>query len=243
MTRQDVRRVQWHYERLRADHPHLPHKELWRQAEQAAASNPDVFDEEVWRGTVTRRRSPGRVWLTVLAVVLVAGLVVGAGFLYWGPRSERLATERAAVATPVGTATFADILRDPESYEGQVWTLQGILDNLFYAPEPVKEADPSPGTTADPTTTTTTTRAPGTSITINKAYHSALEHPSDFEGNDPWSLPSRVVSLSFTHPTQTQARDGDSVRVTCRIVGLQGGLFEPAKVVADVCRDLVVLDD
>jgi hypothetical protein len=39
MIRQDQRRVQEQYERLRADQPHLPHKELWHLAEQAVMSD------------------------------------------------------------------------------------------------------------------------------------------------------------------------------------------------------------
>ncbi len=37
--------VQLEYEQLRRTHSHLSHKELWQQAEEAAASDPTAFDE------------------------------------------------------------------------------------------------------------------------------------------------------------------------------------------------------
>ena len=46
-----LRRVQWHYERLQAAQPDLPHREMWRQAEQAAAFSDDPSDEELWQYT------------------------------------------------------------------------------------------------------------------------------------------------------------------------------------------------
>ncbi len=235
MKRQDLRRVQSHYERIHADQPHLPHKELWRQADQAAASSPDAFDEDVWRRSVTQR-SPRRAWITVLIVVLIVVAVVAFRFLYW----PRLETDRAAVAAPVGTTTIADVLRDYGSYEGQVWMLEGIIGGLDYTPEIGAGADPSPRPAVDPSTTTT--RPAGSWVTINGAVAFPPEGQMDYTGD--WFLRPQIVSLTFTYPTQTQVRDGDKVRVTCRIVGTQPiGFMEGFNVAADVCRNLVLLDD
>jgi hypothetical protein len=235
MKRQDLRRVQWHYERLRADQPLLPHKELWRQAEHAAASNPDAFDEDVSRPSITQQRSPRRTWITVLIVVLTIVAVVAFRFLYW----SRLETDRAAVAAPVGTTTVADILRDYGSYEGQVWTLEGVIGGLDYGPLGT-DADQSPRPTVDPLTTTT--RPAGSWVTIDGAVAFPSEDQMDYTGD--LFLRPQFVSLTFTYPTQTQVRDGDRVRVTCRIVGTQPiGFMEGFNVAADVCRSLVVLDD
>ena len=243
MTIDDTfKRVQVAYERLRADHPDLSHKELWRQAQAAAASNPDAFDEEAWHRTVTQRRSPGRVWVTVLAVVsavaLVVGLVVGIRSL-----SDKMATDRAAVATPVGTTTFAEVLRDSESYEGQVWRLEGPVDWLAYAPDS-DTRESSPDTTIDPMTTTT--RPAGSWVTIVTLNYFAWEHRPDDDPfgiqSEPFFSPDTLV-LRFTYPTQTQVREGDQVAVTCRIVGRRvSGFMEARVVLADVCRSLVLLD-
>ena len=227
--------VQLEYEQLRRTHSHLSHKELWQQAEEAAASSPDALDEDVWR-SVTQRRSPRRAWMTALIVVLIFVAVAAFRFLY----SPRLETDRAAVAAPVGTTTIADVLRDYESYEGQVWTLEGVVGGLDNAPELGAEADPSPRPTVDPLTTTT--RPAGSWVTINEAVAFPSEDQMDYTGD--WFLRPQLVSLTFTYPTQTQVRDGDEVRVTCRIVGPQAiGFMEGFKVAADVCRNLVLLDD
>ena len=63
MTRQEtLRRVRWEYERLRADHPHLPHKELWRRAERAAASSDGPSDEELRRAAEVAEPRVNTTW-------------------------------------------------------------------------------------------------------------------------------------------------------------------------------------
>ena len=47
MTRRDRQRIQWHYELLHAEEPDLAQGELWRRAEQAAASRDGPSDAEL----------------------------------------------------------------------------------------------------------------------------------------------------------------------------------------------------
>jgi hypothetical protein len=107
MKRQDLRRVQWQYERIHADQPHLPHKELWRQAEQAAASSPDA---EVVKPVV----SGGKVGLVLGVIALI---ILGVLFVLFPDATAEQAVsnadariEQAAeiIGSRLGSATRTD---------------------------------------------------------------------------------------------------------------------------------------
>lgn len=176
---------------------------------------------------MARTRHP--VLRVVVAVLLVGVGAVAFDVLYWLPRNEDLATERAKVATPVGTATFTEVLRDPDRYVGQVLTLEGIVDDLRASAH--SATDPIDTTVYPPSGP-----LPGT--IIEAAY---------YPGSHPWTdrdlLDPRSLVLTFLEPVRVDVHEGNTVRVVCRIVGERGTGFLETALDADVCRDLSVLDD
>ena len=164
---------------------------------------------------------------------MVSMLLVGVGavafyVLYWLPRSEDQATEEASWAAPVGTESFVDVLRDPDRYKGQVLVLEGIVDDLWIRAE----------VDTDPTDTTNPNPPDDLPGTITAAAYYPSHHPWAAQFLNPSSL-----YLTFLEPVPVDVQEGNTVSVVCRIVGRRSTGFMTSALDADVCRDLVVLDD
>ena len=118
MKRQDLRRVQSHYERIHADQPHLHHKELWRQAEQAAASSPDA---EVVKPVV----SGGKVGLVLGVIALI---ILGVLFVLFPDATAELAVSNADAQIEQAAEIIRPSLGSPTSTND--WDLYSCLGSL-----------------------------------------------------------------------------------------------------------------